>query len=72
MSVRLVVLADVPEMLERPAVGEIIGRAEADALAWGKKEGTRMDVRDLRFLVIVFGSEEQSETGEEREVRGRR
>ncbi len=65
-------LADVPKMLERPAVGEVVGRAEVDALAWGKKEGTSMDVRDLRFLVMVFGSEESSKAGEEGEVRERR
>ena len=68
----MVVLADVPEMLERPAVGEVTGRAEVDALAWGKKEGTRMDVRDLRFLVMVLGREEMAKVGEGGEVRGRR
>ena len=65
-------LADVLEMLERLGVGEVMGSAEVDALAWGRKEGTRMDVKDLRFLVMAVGSEEESKAGEGGEVRERR
>ena len=37
------------------------GRADVEAVGWGRKEGTRMEVRDRRFLVLaMFGREELS------------
>ena len=41
-------------MSERSGDGE---RAEVDVEACGRKDGTRIDVRDRRFLAIVLGNE---------------